>query len=219
MHLPNSPLVPRLKTLSFTLLAHKVDKETRRQVEQLRGEMRDRWRAEAWRVKASWMAGVVPSHEGETQQGNANERTAGKDAGDEAQNADDPLLQPTIISDADGTAEMSRQVDDKVESSLEEQMKVAEEVVRGSVERSEGMEMELWLGQAVGRVPLLPQCLRGVLTLFLSPRSSTASLQEQATKTKPLDSSSTVSKTPFSRLACRSRRSSRLRGVRRERWR
>ncbi|BGO98830.1 hypothetical protein RTG_01030 [Rhodotorula toruloides ATCC 204091] len=148
-HLPNSPLVPRLKTLSFTLLAHKVDKETRRQVEQLRGEMRDRWRAEAWRVKASWMAGVVPSHEGETQQGNANERTAGKDAGDEAQNADDPLLQPTIMSDADGTAEMSRQVDDKVESSLEEQMKVAEEVVRGSVERSEGMEMELWLGQAI----------------------------------------------------------------------
>ncbi|BGP07433.1 hypothetical protein JCM10049v2_003265 [Rhodotorula toruloides] len=148
-HLPTSPLVPRLTTLSSTLLTHKVDKETRRQVEQLRGEMRDRWRAEAFKVKASWMAGVVPSHEREGQGGVDGEQGAEREAGEEAQNGDDPLLQPTIISDADGAAEMSRQVDDKVESGMAEQMKVAEEVVRGSVERSEGMEMELWLGQAI----------------------------------------------------------------------
>lgn len=122
--------------------------------------MRDRWRAEAFKVKASWMAGVVPSHEREGQGGVDGEQGAEREAGEEAQNGDDPLLQPTIISDADGAAEMSRQVDDKVESGMAEQMKVAEEVVRGSVERSEGMEMELWLGQAVGRFPfpLLTRC-------------------------------------------------------------
>ncbi|BGP31475.1 hypothetical protein JCM10296v2_003240 [Rhodotorula toruloides] len=148
-HLPISPLVPRLTALSSALLAHKVDKETQRQVEQLRGEMRDRWRAEAWKVKASWMAGVVPSHEGEGEEKHDGERTEQQETVEEEQNGNDPLLQPTIISDADGAAEMSRQVDDKVESGMMEQMKVAEEVVRGSVERSEGMEIELWLGQAI----------------------------------------------------------------------
>ncbi|GEM08189.1 amino acid transmembrane transporter [Rhodotorula toruloides] len=130
----------------------RVDRETRRQVEQLRAEMSDRWRAEAWKVKASWMAGLVPSHESEGAERH-DERDDGKEAVSteekQAEDADDPPLQPTIISDADGAAEMSRRVDDKVESGMLEQMKVAEEVVRGSVERSEGMEMELWLGQAI----------------------------------------------------------------------
>ncbi|BGP24094.1 hypothetical protein JCM10295v2_002995 [Rhodotorula toruloides] len=151
-HLPTSPLRPRLTALSSTFLSHRVDRETRRQVEQLRAEMSDRWRAEAWKVKASWMAGLVPSHESEGAERH-DERDDGKEAVSteekQAEDADDPPLQPTIISDADGAAEMSRRVDDKVESGMLEQMKVAEEVVRGSVERSEGMEMELWLGQAI----------------------------------------------------------------------
>lgn len=149
-HLPTSPLVPRLTALSSTLLSHKIAKETQRQVEQLRGEMTDRWRSEAWKVKASWMAGMVPTHQGDDAVEGSGQENDGVDADSDAE-ADGPLLQPTIMSDADGAAEMSRRVDDKVESGMSEQMKVAEEVVRRSVERSEGIEMELWLGQAASR--------------------------------------------------------------------
>ncbi|GAA5994580.1 uncharacterized protein JCM10292_002147 [Rhodotorula paludigena] len=148
-HFPSSPLLPRLEAHADALLAHRVRRETRKQLGQLQGELRDAYAARAWQVKADWMARVVPE-EHQSDEASAAHSVQDSEADDETGSSEGPApLQPTILSDADGAAEMARRVDGKVEEALAEQTKEAQARIEASVRRSEEMELVLWLGQEV----------------------------------------------------------------------
>ncbi|GAA5906045.1 hypothetical protein JCM8208_006325 [Rhodotorula glutinis] len=157
--LPSTTLKRTLDQHAQALLACRIQRNTRRQVDHLRGELRDDFASRAWAVKADWMARVVPERRDEGQ--DSHERTGDNEpsAGDE-QNADIPpssptstrptaSLPPTILSDTDGAAHMARRVDGTVEDVLAAQVDEARGRIEASVRRSEVMELELWLGQEI----------------------------------------------------------------------
>jgi len=155
--LPSTALKAKLDHHAQALLACRVQRNTRRQVDQLRGELRDDFASRAWAVKADWMARVVPEHgdEGEYAQGRAggHEPGARDEHASPSPTSTRPTasLQPTIFSDTDGAAQMARRVDGTVEEALAAQVDEARGRIEASVRRSEVMQLELWLGQEVRR--------------------------------------------------------------------
>ncbi|TNY18828.1 hypothetical protein DMC30DRAFT_402140 [Rhodotorula diobovata] len=165
-YLPSSSLKSRLNAHADALLEHRVRTKTRRQVDQLRGELRDDFRTRASGLKADWMARVVPEDEGGEDDDDSEVdvsaldlgRGPGSTHGDDTPSPrttppgpprDSTPLQPTIISDTDGAAEMAKRVDATVEEALAAQVDEARERIEASVRRSEAMELELWLGNEV----------------------------------------------------------------------
>ncbi|GAA6039129.1 hypothetical protein JCM8097_005340 [Rhodosporidiobolus ruineniae] len=159
-YFPHSPLLPRLSQLASTLYTSTLDKRVRQQIGQLRGDLRDAYKAKARAVKADYMARLVPLEGvGEAEQdGNEGEavETKLKSASlDESTPSTvdaappPPPLPPTILSDVDEAAAMSSRVDEQVEASVQAQLKEAEERIRSGTEKTVEMEVELWLGQAV----------------------------------------------------------------------
>ncbi|GAA6017277.1 hypothetical protein JCM10207_003676 [Rhodosporidiobolus poonsookiae] len=154
-HFADSPLLPRFVQLADLLYSRTVAKEVRRQLEQLKGELRDEYKAKARVVKADWMARVVPGGDERAEVGDGEaveeqlERATLDGEQDLADAPEAPPLAPTILSDADEAAAMSLRVDAQVEATIQEQLKEANERVSASVGKTVAMEMELWLGAAV----------------------------------------------------------------------
>ncbi|GAA5906751.1 hypothetical protein JCM6882_003292 [Rhodosporidiobolus microsporus] len=151
VHLPSSALLPRVKQLTDALYEYKVGKEVKRQVEQLRGELRDEYRSRSRAVKMDYLARLVPEQEGQEDGEAVEEQLERADLAkeDEASSSSAPPLPPTILSDADEVAAMSSRVDEQVEASLQAQVAEAEKLVGESVRKTIGMEVELWIGQTV----------------------------------------------------------------------
>jgi hypothetical protein len=170
IHLPSSPLLPRLISLSDTLYTSLVNRQVKREVAQLRGELRDEYRHRSRAVKADWMARLVPSQPEAEEDSSVDEDLQKATLEEHPDREDEPNLVPTILSDADEAAKMSSAVDAQVAAALEQQENQASVMVSESVRKTVGMELELWLGQAV-------RCLRFPLSLptyfHLSLRSST----------------------------------------------
>lgn len=165
-YLSSSSLKSRLNAHADALLEHRVRIKTRRQVDQLRGELRDDFRARASGLKADWMARVVPEDEGRADEedsevdvsaldlGGGPGSTNGGDAPSTRTTSPGPPrdstpLPPTIVSDTDGAAQMAKRVDRTVEEALAAQVDEARGRIEASVRRSEAMELELWLGNEV----------------------------------------------------------------------
>ncbi|GAA5845018.1 hypothetical protein JCM9279_005406 [Rhodotorula babjevae] len=160
--LPSTALKAQLDQHAQALLACRVQRNTRRQVDQLRGELRDDFASRAWVVKADWMARIVPEHrdEADDAQEGTGEGHAGMVGGRGSTDSSPPSsptsstrptasLPPTILSDTDGAATMARRVDDTVEGALATQVDEARGRIEASVRRSEAMELELWLGHEI----------------------------------------------------------------------
>ncbi|ORY42450.1 hypothetical protein BCR35DRAFT_41281 [Leucosporidium creatinivorum] len=139
--LPHASSLPALLLLADALYAARVELEVKKEMATLSGSLRDEWKVRVGAVKASWMARWIPELELED------------DEGEEDEGATDakvtPLLPPTIISDADGTAAMSSQVDASVEREFGARILEAEGRVRSAVSSKERMEMELLIGCAI----------------------------------------------------------------------
>ncbi|BGP15341.1 hypothetical protein JCM10213_003435 [Rhodosporidiobolus nylandii] len=150
------PVPPRLEQLAGTLLRHQTAKETRKQVAQLQGELRDDFKTRARGVKADYMARVVSFADAQDGSESAAPaeveeqlgRTSLADGGDNT-SPPAPLLLPTILSDADETAKMSAAVDAQVEQSVRKHMEDAGPRIEAAVARQKTMELELWIGQTV----------------------------------------------------------------------
>ncbi|GAA5841080.1 hypothetical protein JCM11251_008012 [Rhodosporidiobolus azoricus] len=151
VHLPTSTLLPRLKQLTDALYTRIVSKEVKRQVEQLRGELRDEYRSRARAVKMDYLARIVPEQADAESEEPMEEQLERTDlaATDETTSSASTPLPPTILSDADEVAAMSSRVDEKVEASMQAQVMEAEKVVIESVRKTTCLEIELWVGQTV----------------------------------------------------------------------
>ncbi|GAA5925980.1 hypothetical protein JCM3775_005167 [Rhodotorula graminis] len=157
-YLPSSTLNHQLEHHAQALLASRIHRTTRRQLDHLRGELRDDFASRAWAVKADWMARVVPEHNSDVDDVH---ETATEALGDDHRGPADDLpssptstrptasLPPTILSDTDGAADMARRVDGTVEHALAAHVDQARRRIEASVRRSEAVELELWLGQQI----------------------------------------------------------------------
>jgi hypothetical protein len=130
-----------LLALSDALYAARVEMEVKKEMATLSGSLRDEWKVRVGAVKASWMARWIPELDSDEEGEGEEEGAAGRKPS--------PLLPPTIISDADGTAAMSSQVDATVEREFGVRILEAEGRVRSAVSSKERMEMELLIGCAV----------------------------------------------------------------------
>lgn len=128
--------------LADALYAARVELEVKKEMATLSGSLRDEWKVRVGAVKASWMARWIPELDSD-QEGEEEEED------EAAERKETPLLPPTIISDADGTAEMSSRVDRTVEAEFGVRILEAEGRVRSAVSSKERMEMELLIGCAV----------------------------------------------------------------------
>lgn len=116
-----------------------MDKE----VKVLGGELRDEWRGRVGAVKADWMARIIPTS---FQDLNESTEVEGEGGGREGEGEG---MKPTIISDVDEREAMVSRVDSGVEVEFEERLKEATERIRSGVERSEELEVDLYLGSLV----------------------------------------------------------------------
>jgi hypothetical protein len=116
-----------------------VDEE----VKVLGGELRDEWRGRVGAVKADWMAKIIP-----TSFQDLNESTEVEGEGGWTEGEGEGM-KPTIISDVDEREAMVSRVDSGVEVEFEERLKEATERIRSGVERSEELEVDLYLGSLV----------------------------------------------------------------------
>lgn len=142
--LPGAQALPALLSLSDALYAARVETEVKKEMAALSGSLRDEWKVRVGAVKASWMARWIPE---------LDSLGDGEDEDEGAEDKPTPLLPPTIISDADGTAAMSSQVDATVEREFGARILEAEGRVRSAVSSKERMEMELLIGCAVSAPP------------------------------------------------------------------
>lgn len=130
--LPHASSLPALIQLADALYAARTKLVLGREMSTLSGALRDEWKVRVGAVKADWMARWIPEEELEEEEGEEG-----------------PQLHPTIISDADGAAEMSNRVDAEVEREFAARIAEAEGRVRSAVGSKERMEVELLIGSAV----------------------------------------------------------------------
>lgn len=138
--IPDAPTLPALLSLADALYAARVEMELKKEMATLSGSLRDEWKVRVGPAKASWMARWIPELDLDEEE---------EDGEEGADTKPTPLLPPTIISDADGTAEMSSRVDRMVEVEFGARILEAEGRVRSAVSSKERMEMELLIGCAV----------------------------------------------------------------------
>ena len=116
-----------------------LSRELTAELAQLGGELRDDARARKGGVKADWMARVVPSSEELDEAG--EDSAVGEEAEQQDDHQEQELLQPTLLSDPDSTAEMSQRVDDTAERVFGEGMDLARERLKAVVSGRVGMEV------------------------------------------------------------------------------
>lgn len=147
--LPSLPVseIAQLAYIASALHDALLSRELTAELAQLGGELRDDAKARKGGVKADWMARVVPSSEELDEAGEGS--VEGEEIDQRDKNQELEMLQPTLLSDPDSTAEMSQRVDETAERVYGEGMDLARERLKAVVSGRVGMEVELRIGGAV----------------------------------------------------------------------
>lgn len=119
---------PELTALASLLLSRRIDRGVQLEMSTLIGELRDEWKVRVGAVKADWMARFIPDLE---------------------RGEEEELKHPTIESDVEGREEMEERVHQVVEKEFVERVEEAERRVREALERTERMEVEVFVGGLV----------------------------------------------------------------------
>lgn len=144
-----------LSTLSQSLYRLQVTEQVAKELEQLRGELRDEYRPRLKAVKADYMARIVwnDTHDGDDDDDKGSGFREGQPeleesvGGEEAEKGD--FKHPTFLSDQDSQDEMSKRVDRVVEEEIEKSLGQAFERIEKGVESTKKMEFEIWLSETV----------------------------------------------------------------------
>ncbi|GAA6018868.1 hypothetical protein JCM11491_001706 [Sporobolomyces phaffii] len=137
-HLPStsSATLSILSSLAHALYIHQVGAEVNKELDQLRGELRDEFRPRVKALKADYMARIV------------------WDDGDSASTPDGEqeqarIAHPTIMSDVDEQTNMSAEVDRATEHEIETSMNEAKNRIEQGVRKTRHVELEIWLSGVI----------------------------------------------------------------------